>query len=112
MSYSFFSKPMGSKFNILETSAASYQSKKASLSQEVVRRLLNTDEERPQEEKIEIIDEYCRKLEGSGYSKDQQKEIIEAGLIGYKRRIERQGGIRHRKCKTTEKNREKEKLTG
>ena len=49
--YSFHSKPLGTKFAILETSASSYQSKKASLSQECVRRLLNTDVVRSQEER-------------------------------------------------------------
>ena len=85
--YLFYSKPTGSKFTILENSASAYQQKKASLSQEVVRRLLNTSEDTPQKERDDILDEFSTKLKRSGYSKYQQREIIESGIIGYKRRV-------------------------
>ena len=108
----FYSKPTGSQFSIMETSASSYQAQKASLTQEVVRRLLNTCETRTQEEKYNIVDEFCDKLRRSGYSTKQQKEIIEGGLLGYKRRIARQNGVRHRNCRDTEQARERKRLTG
>ena len=108
----FYSKPTGSQFSIMETSASSYQAQKASLTQEVVRRLLNTCESRTQEEKDNVVNEFCNKLRRSGYSTKQQMEIIEGGLLGYKRRITRQNGIRHRNCRDTEQARENKKLTG
>ena len=92
LSYTFYSKPLASKYVILEPSAASYQSKKASLAQECVRRLLNTSEDRDSEERDQIVNKFQEKLRISGYSYDQQKEIIEAGIVGYKRRIENRGG--------------------
>ena len=112
ISYTFYSKPLGSKFTILETSAAAYNSKKASLAQECVRRLLNSAEDRPQAELNKTINEFQNKLKASGYSAEQQREIIESGLIGYKRRLAKQGGVKHRNCKETEKERERKKLLG
>ena len=112
ISYSFYSKPLASKYVILENSAASYQSKKASLAQECVRRLLNTSDDRKQEEKEQIINDYQKKLGQSGYSLEQQKEIVESGLLGYVRRIERQGGVKHRQAKDTESIRGKKKILG
>ena len=103
---------MGSKFAIIESSASSYQSKKASLSQECVRRLLNTDDNRAQVERNQMIDEFQKKLQISGYNKIQQKEIIESGLVGYKRRLNRQGGIKHRRSRDTEKERHRKKILG
>ena len=112
LSYSFYSKPLASKYVILEPSAASYQAKKASLAQECVRRLLNTSEDRSREEIDNTIYQFQDKLRKSGYSYEQQKEIIEAGLIGYKRRLERQGGIRHGRAVDTERLRERKRLFG
>ena len=96
----------------MEQSAGAYQSKKASLSQECVRRLLNTDDDRPQAEVDQVINDFQSKLKGSGYNQLQQKEIIEGGLLGYKRRVARQGGVKHRDVRDTEKEREKKRLTG
>ena len=93
-------------------SASAYQSKKASLSQECVRRLLNTADDRPQAELDDIMNQFQDKLRGSGYNKEQQKEIIEGGIKGYKRRIARQGGVKHRKSTDTEKEREQKKILG
>ena len=71
--------------------------------------MLNTAENRPQAELNNIIDKFQDKLKTSGYSTDQQREIIVGGLIGYKRRLARQEGIRHRNSIRTLKRREREK---
>ena len=80
VTYNFYTKPMGSVFTILETSAGSWQQKKAALSSEVVRRLLNTAEDVEQKEKVEIIEDFLKKLERSGYSKRQRRDIVKVGL--------------------------------
>ena len=77
---------MTTEYTLMEGSAADYQSKKASLSQCVVPRLMNTDESLDQTTRNEIINEFGRKLSKSGYSKYQIHEIIEGGVISYERR--------------------------
>ena len=52
---------MGAKVCTLETSAASWQSKSSSLTQEVVRRLNNTSPDL-KDERLEILNNYARKL--------------------------------------------------
>ena len=92
--YEFYEKPMGSEKAICQSSAMSYNMKRASLTQEVHRRLLNTDTELPQISKNEIINKFTEKLEKSGYLRDQIWDITASGLVGYKRKFtERQ---RHR----------------
>ena len=54
-----------------------------------MRRLLNTEETIQQETKNEIIDKFDSKLTNSGYSKEQRRDIIQSGLIGYTRKVER-----------------------
>ena len=110
--YEFYSKPTGSRFLILESSAAPYQQKKSVLAQEVVRRLMNTSEDSSLSTRMHILSTYDRKLTTSGYSKAQRLEIIESGLVGYARKVKRQGGKRHRKGSDTKKERIRKKISG
>ena len=112
ITYTFYEKPRSSRFTILEKSASAYQQKKASLCQEVVRRILNMSTDRTQEERNEVVENFCSKLEDSGYSRRQIKDIVESGLVGYSRRVSRQAGVRHRKGESTKKSRIKKKFTG
>lgn len=57
--------------------------------------------ERTQKERNKVVEEFCEKLKTSGYNQRQVKEIVESGLIGYSRRISRQGGVRHRRGENT-----------
>ena len=88
MSYKFYRKPTDSKFKILEPSGGSYQQKKTSLSQEVVRRLLNTEANSSLKDRETILNNFSTKLEGSGYKKAQIREIVESGVVGYCRRVD------------------------
>ena len=110
--YEFYSKPTGSKFTLLESSATPNQQKKSTLSQEIVRRLLDTSEEAPLEKKLEILNNFDNKLEVSGYDARQRRDILESGVVGYKRKIERQEGVRHRKNTDTKGERLAKKLCG
>ena len=112
--YSFYEKEMNSPFCILEQSALPDNTKISSLSQDVVRRMLNTSELVPQEERNNIVEKFISKLRRSGYRKDQVKEIIKAGLKGYERKLEKakkEGKSVHRDAKSTSKLRFKKKLT-
>ena len=110
--YRFFTKPTGSKFVILENSAAPFQQKKSVLAQETVRRLMNTAEETDLNTRLSILNTFDDKMKRSGYSSTQRKEIIESGIVGYKRKIIRQKGVRQRKGTETLKTGRKKKLAG
>ena len=96
---------------MVENSAAPWNQKRASLSQEVVRRLLTTSKELPQETKDQIINEFTNKLRLSGYSIIQAREIVSSGVKGYLRKWESRAE-RHRKGSETENSRRKKKLLG
>ena len=58
-------------------------SKNQILSQEMVRRLMNTSEGLQREQYWKIADEYADKLQNSGYRLEQIRRIILAGIKGY-----------------------------
>ena len=59
------------------------------LSNDMVRRLLNTKEELPSWYREEIVEKYGRKLLSSGYSRTQTKEILINGIKGYMNKVKR-----------------------
>ena len=102
--YDFFEKSMSSGYCQMETAAISYNSKRASLAQEVVRRMMNTSEGVEMERRIEILETFSRKMKRSGYSRDQRKEIVQSGLTGYERKLrnaKREGRELHRDARST-----------
>ena len=87
--------------------------KKATLSQEVVRRMANTDEEQPQQLRNEILEKFTIKMKCSGYNFKQRSEIIISGLKGYERKLKRAAEGKqelHREGKATLGARSKKKL--
>ena len=109
--YKFFEKPMAAKFCILEPSASSWEAKKATLAQETARRLENTSTETSAETRTEILEQFCTKMERSGYSMQQRRTIITDGVIGHIRKMQSREQ-RHRKGAETETQRRRKKLTG
>ena len=93
--YSYYEKPMSAKTVIMKNSALSENSKVASLSQDLVRRMKTTSQDLSMDRRIDIIDEYAAKLTRSGYSRIQTTKIIVAGLRGFERALKR-----HREGKT------------
>ena len=113
--YSYFEKPTSSKQVLARKSAMSENGKVASLSQDLVRRMKNTSQELPQEQKNEIVDQYSRKLASSGYSRAQIHRIITAGLKGFEKlaRKQREGkGNIHRPAAEGAAARNRAKLLG
>ena len=111
--YSYYEKEVSSPFCIMEKSAMAENTKISSLSQDLVRRMLNTSEMVSQVHRNDIIEKYAKKLERSGYSKVQRRRIIEAGLKGYQAKVEKseKTGIElHRAAKSTIAARYKKKL--
>ena len=74
---------MASSVVELEISARAWSAKRASLTQEVYRRLQNTSKYLPREETDSILEEFTTKLKVSGYSKTRAREIINVGIKGY-----------------------------
>ena len=112
--YSFFEKAMASPFCVMASSALSESSKISCLSQDLIRRMVNTSEMVGQEERDRIIERYISKLTVSGYNTNQIKNIIESGLKGYETKLEkssRTGESIHRSAKSTQGARIRKKLT-
>ena len=104
---------MNSPFCILEKSALPENTKLSSLSQDLIRRMLNTSERLSQQERNIVVENYVKKLTISGYRQDQVQRIVEAGLRGYQAKLEtaRKNGVElHRSAKTKENLRYKKKL--
>ena len=81
--YEFYAKPMKPKMVILAESALPWQQKRTVLTQECIRRLLNTKKELNCATKQGILDRYMQVLNNSGYNKQFRKDILSLGLNGY-----------------------------
>ena len=89
MTYVFYEKKVSKKTAIRFESAMGENIKISSLTEEVVRRNKRTSLEVDISKRIEIMNEYHRKLERSGYGQDQIRNIITAGLVGFERIIQK-----------------------
>merc|ERR1711911_527563 len=97
----------------MKESAMSQSQKIAILSNDLLRRLSNCSETVENSEKVKIVDDYIETLNVSGYSEKEIKEIIESGLTGFVRKVERlrKAGVPfHRPATTTLQSRIKKKL--
>ena len=113
--YSFYEKEVSSRFCLMEKSAMAENSKNSTLSQEVIRRMLNTSELLPQGERNQVLEKFISKLEISGYNRAQIKNIIMSGLKGYESKVQRsrkQKTDLHRDAANTAGARNKKKLLG
>ena len=77
----------------MSRAAIAEDTKTAVLSQEVVRRMLNTSEKEPQEVRNKILEDFCDMLERSGYKENVRQRILTRGLRGYEnlRSLDRRG---------------------
>ena len=113
VNFSFFQKSMKTPFVVMKESAMSQSQKISILSNDLIRRLSNCSETVEMSEKVKIIDDYTETLNVSGYSEREIKEIIESGLTGFVRKVEkfRKAGIPfHRPAAMTLQGRIKKKL--
>ena len=72
--------------------------------------MLNTETDISQEEKEKVLNNFSTKLKDSGYNRHQGDH--QGGVLGYLRRVQRQGGERHRKSMETRKERQTNMLAG
>ena len=113
ITYKFYQKPIASKLCMMKAAAISDEVKRASLSQDLIRRMMTTDEEQAQGVRDAIVDDFEGRMKRSGYDVEEREEIICKGLIGYQRKVEksrRNDTPLHRKGCTTIGKRYKKKV--
>ena len=85
------------------------------VSNDLVRRFLNSSEELGSKEKARIVDQYGQKLLDSGYSREQTVRILVAGIKGFERKVEKckkQGRRLRRTAKESRGTRTRKQLLG
>ena len=115
LNHSYFQKLMKTPLVIMQHSAMSDKQRYAILSNELNRRLSNTNIELvDHDEQTKIIEKFIQQLKSSGYERKSSREIIVSGILGWKRKIERrkrEGTKFYRSAKTTLASRCRRKLT-
>ena len=81
--FEFFSKPMAAKKVMLASAAQPWGQKRTTLTQELIRRLLNCSKELPCSRKKKHLNNYMQLLKNSGYSEAFRAEILKSGINGY-----------------------------
>jgi hypothetical protein len=113
--FEFFEKSMNTPYCIPARSAHSWSTKRSTLVQEGVRRLLNTSTNSSRKVRKEILEKWDLKLRYSGYSFGFREAVISAALGIYKSKLiedKKEGGrplYRDADYKKEERRREKEK---
>ena len=74
--YMFYSKPMASNMILQSRSAMPENMKIATLNQEVIRRMVNTSEDLDDFIRLEVVDNYARKIINSGYGVNQTRNVM------------------------------------
>ena len=113
LGYRFYEKEMAFQFTLMSNTAISDQTKTATGTSEVLRRLMNTRYDEPQAIKDEILETYILNLQRSQYSQQKISKILVTGITVFERRIEickKTGRDIHRDGKTTKSWRIKRKL--
>ena len=83
--YRYYEKPMIPNMVLHRRSAMPESTRRSTLNQELIRRMINTSELVSLEERIDIIDKYAVKLMNSEYPLEEARNIIIGGLKGYER---------------------------
>ena len=89
ISYRYYEKPTTTNTMVQKRSALEENSKAQILSNDLVRRLGNTDTRQVKNTLGEVVDQFGRKLMTSGYSLKQARKITLGGIRGWERKLER-----------------------
>ena len=115
ISYRQYEKPTTTNTVLMKRSALEENAKVQILSNELARRLGNTDERQDRKTVGGVVDKFCQKLLTSGYSSTQTRRITLCGIRGWERRKDRARDERGRIFRTSEESRGgriKKKTTG
>ena len=85
--YIYWEKPMSSPFLIPEASNTSWNAQRSTLTQEGLRRLLNTSMDLSASERCEVMDRFSQKCIKSGYSVRQTREVMLCSLKGFSKKL-------------------------
>ena len=80
--FEFYSKPMAPSRVMLASSAQPWGQKRTSLTQELIRRLLNCRKELSCKVKQKHLNKYMQMLKNSGYEAKFRAEVLRSGLAG------------------------------
>jgi hypothetical protein len=83
--FQYFEKSMVPKMVIHRRSAMPESTRRATLNQELIRRMVNTSEMVDMTKRLEIVDNYATKLINSEYTLEQTRDTLIGGLKGYER---------------------------
>ena len=113
--YRFFEKETTTSLTVQKRSAMEENPKVQIVSNEVIRRLLNTGREIPLKQKRGILDDFGGKLLASGYDTEQTRRIILGGIRGFESKVKRrelEGIPLYRTSEESGENRRRKKLVG
>ena len=83
--FSFFEKEMVSPMVLHKRSAMPEGVRRATLNQELVRRMVNTSELVNIKQRVAVVEDYAQKLVNSEYTLKETRDVIIGGLKGYER---------------------------
>jgi hypothetical protein len=113
--YKFYEKPMQNNTVLHKTTAMPEDNKIRCLSNDLIRRMLNTTELLEDNIRCKIVDDYAQKLFNSGYGLAQVRRIVMSGLKGYEAKLleSRTAGGRslHQQARESSARRQRKKLT-
>ena len=114
--YKYYEKPMSSNVTLQKKTAMEENQKMKTLSNDLIRRLLNTSEYLEDGVRVKVIDDYSQKLFNSGFGTEQVRRIIINGISGYEKKLKESENIPGRKLHRTSKEssgkRQRKKLLG
>ena len=87
--FDFYDKPMVNNMVLHGRTAKSDMNKFASLTQEVVRRLLHTSTTLSSSHRMENLERFCQKMANSGHKLSYVKNVVIAGIEKYTRKYKR-----------------------
>jgi hypothetical protein len=87
--FKFYEKAVSTRYTILSRSAHSWQTKRSTLTQEGVRRMLNTCPSASVETRRDIMQTWDHKMLVSGYSESFRRKVIRAAVDIYRDKLSR-----------------------
>ena len=92
--YMFYRKPQSNRYTMMARSALSSRVKRATMSNDALRRLLCCSQNLEEHKTVEVMEEYARMLRRSGYSEKFRYEIISDAVQGHEKmqKREQEGG--------------------
>jgi hypothetical protein len=87
--FSFYEKPVGTRYTIPSRSAHSWAIKRATLTQEGVRRMVNTSTEAGPSQRKDIMESWDLKMRCSGYPESFRRQVIQAAVGIYRDKLAR-----------------------